>query len=127
MTATGDNRPIVCVDLNGVLDMYAGWKDAAHWDPPRPGAREFLDQLRMRGFRVVVFTTRYAPDVWAWLEAHDLAGVVDEVTDRKLPAHAFVDDRAVRFTGSFTETLREVTEFSAHWEPRSTCGADPHG
>ena len=32
-------RPIVCVDLNGVLDAYTGWKNADHWDPPRPGAR----------------------------------------------------------------------------------------
>lgn len=28
-----DDRPIVCVDLNGVLDAYTGWKHEEHWRP----------------------------------------------------------------------------------------------
>jgi hypothetical protein len=76
-----DSRPIVCVDVNGALDMYTGWKDASHWDPPRDGAGDFLAQLSARGFRVVVFTTRYADDVWAWLRKHGLDACVAEVTD----------------------------------------------
>lgn len=43
-------RAIVCVDLNGVLDSYTGWKHAGHWDPPRPGAGAFLRSLTERGF-----------------------------------------------------------------------------
>jgi hypothetical protein len=102
--------------MNGVLDMYTGWKHADHWDPPREGAANFLRQLSAGGFRVVVFTTRYADDVWQWLGGHGLSDYVDEVTDRKPPAHVFVDDRAVRFSGSFEDTLREIAEFTAHWE-----------
>jgi phosphoserine phosphatase len=41
-----------------VLDAYTGWKGAAHFDPPRPGARAFLEALHTRGLRVVIFTTR---------------------------------------------------------------------
>jgi len=108
--------PIVCVDLNGVLDAYAGWQGAEHFDAPRPGARAFLLGLRERGYRIVVFTTRYAPDVDAWLAAHALADLVDEVTDRKPPAHVFVDDRAICFRGDFGSTLREIDAFAAHWE-----------
>lgn len=111
-----DNRPIVCVDLNGVLDRYTGWKDADHWDEPREGAAEFLRRLRADGYRVVVFTTRYADHVREWLAVHGLAEHVDEVTDRKPPAHVFVDDRAVRFTGDFAATLEEIGRFTAHWE-----------
>ena len=73
---------IVCVDYNGVLDAYQGWKGADHFDEPRPGARQFLEELGRRGYAVVVFTTRYAPDVWEWLRAHDLQGLVVDVTDR---------------------------------------------
>jgi hypothetical protein len=111
-----ETRPVVCVDMNGVLDMYTGWKHADYWDPPRPGAAEFLQRLRGSGFRVVVFTTRYADHVWQWLHTHGLAAYVDAVTDRKPPAYVFVDDRAVRFTGSFADTLREIADFTAHWE-----------
>jgi hypothetical protein len=108
--------PIVCVDLNGVLDAYAGWQGSDHFDPPRPGARLFLEALRNRGYRVVIFTTRHEPDVRVWLDTYSLGDLVDEVTDRKPAAHVFVDDRAVCFRGDFDATLRDIDAFSAHWE-----------
>jgi hypothetical protein len=111
-----DPRPVVCVDLNGVLDRYTGWQDEKHWDPPRAGADEFLRRLHERGFRVVVFTTRWADDARAWLGEHGLDRWVSEVTDRKPAAHVFVDDRAVCFRGDFAATLEEVARFRAHWE-----------
>jgi hypothetical protein len=107
--------PIVCVDLNGVLDRYRGWKDPAHWDPPRRGAAGFLARLASE-FQVIVFTTRYAPDARRWLRRHDLLRHVTAVTDRKPAAHVFVDDRAVCFTGSFRAALASVRSFKAHWE-----------
>jgi hypothetical protein len=110
-------RPIACVDLNGVLDAYTGWKGADHFDPPRAGAREFLQALQRRGYRVVIFTTRYAPDVWRWARTYGLDAAIDEVTDRKPAAHVFVDDRAVCFRGDFHATLRDIDGFAAHWEP----------
>jgi hypothetical protein len=111
-----DSRPIVCVDLNGVLDRYTGWQHEKHWDPPRPGADDFLRQLDERGYRVVVFTTRWSDDARAWLAAHGLDRWVSEVTDRKPAAHVFVDDRAVCFRGDFAATLAEIAGFRAHWE-----------
>lgn len=116
MNASGE-RPIVCVDLNGVLDTYTGWHGADHFDPPREGARAFLEELRTRGLRIVVFTTRYSDDVRRWLREYDLQDLVDDVTDRKPAAHVFVDDRAVCFRGDFAATLREIDRFAAHWEP----------
>jgi hypothetical protein len=109
-------KRIACIDLNGVLDSYTGWQGPAHFDPPREGAREFLEVLRARGFRIVVFTTRYDEDVWRWLKAYGLETLVSDVTDRKPAAYVFVDDRAVCFRGDFHTTLREIEEFSAHWE-----------
>ena len=100
MTEQLTAAPIVCVDLNGVLDQYRGWKDPTHWDAPRRGAARFLARLASAGFRVVVFTTRYPPDARRWLRRHGLHRHVVEVTDRKPAAHVFVDDRAVCFRGS---------------------------
>ena len=114
--SAADARPIVCVDLNGVLDAYAGWQGPEHWDAPRPGAEAFLRALSERGFRVVVFTTRWGDDARGWLERHGLARWVAEVTDRKPAAHVFVDDRAVCFRGDFAATLAEIEGFRAHWE-----------
>ena len=112
----GDSRLIACVDLNGVLDVYTGWKSPDHFDRPRAGAAGFLVALRLRGYRVVVFTTRHPDGVWAWLRSNHMAHLVDSVTDRKPPAHVFVDDRAVCFRGDFSSTLRDIDRFRAHWE-----------
>lgn len=109
-------RPLVCVDLNGVLDAYTGWKNPAHWDPPRGGAREFLQGLRDHGFDVVIFTTRHPAGVRRWLREHGLNTLVSAVTRRKPPAHVFIDDRAVCFRGDFNDALRQVVGFKAHWE-----------
>src|SRR5205085_3869517 len=103
LVADGAPR-IACVDFNGVLDAYTGWRGAEHFDPPRRGAREFLAALRGRGFRVVIFTTRFDRDVWHWARSHALDQLIDDVTDRKPAAHVFVDDRAVCFRGDFDAT-----------------------
>jgi FMN phosphatase YigB (HAD superfamily) len=114
--ASAAEARIACVDFNGVLDAYTGWRGADHFDPPRAGARSFLEALVSRGFRIVVFTTRWPDDVWRWLREHGLEHLVERVTDRKPAAHVFVDDRAVCFRGDFDETLREIDSFVAHWE-----------
>jgi hypothetical protein len=119
MPFPADERPIVCVDFNGVLDTYTGWRGADHFDPPWPGAREFLDALCRRGYRIVIFTARHQDDVWAWMRRYRLDGFVDEVTNRKPPAHVFVDDRAVCFRGDYHATLADIDAFAAHWEGAS--------
>ena len=38
------------------------------------------------------------------------------VTDKKPPAFAYIDDRAICFEGDFLRTLDKLGEFKAHWE-----------
>lgn len=104
----------VCIDLNGVLDQYTGWKGEGHMDPPRPGAERFLSELS-RDYKVVIFTTQPAERVWKWMREYGLDQYVSDVTDRKPPALVYVDDRAVTFRGDFEETLREIRTFRPHW------------
>jgi hypothetical protein len=111
-----DQRPLICVDLDGVLNAFDGWRGADYFHPPRPGAKDFLRALNAHGYRVVVFTVRWAPHVEEWLDQHGLAEYVAEVTDRKPPAHVYVDDRAVCFTGDFEQALERIAAFKAHWE-----------
>ena len=114
--APAPRHPVVCVDLNGVLDAYRGWQGEHHWDPPAPGARDFLATLRARGCRIVLFTTRYYRDAWRWLETYGLADFIDEVTDRKPPGDVFLDDHAVPFGGDYEQALRQVERFTPHWQ-----------
>ena len=110
------DQPVVCVDLDGVLNDYDGWQGADYFHPPRPGAREFLAALNRRGYTVVVLTVRWAPHVWEWLRRWELDGLVADVTDRKPAAHVYVDDRAVCFQGDFEDALERIARFRAHWE-----------
>ena len=107
---------VICIDLDGVLNDFDEWRGADYFHPPRPGAREFLQQLHQRGYQVVIFTVRWKPHVEQWLMDHQLAEFVSDVTDKKLPAHVYVDDRALCFRGDFSEVLAQIQSFRAHWE-----------
>ncbi|GAQ52093.1 hypothetical protein [Streptomyces acidiscabies] len=100
----------IAVDFDGVIHAYSrGWQDGTIYDPPMPGALDGLRAL-MEQDAVFIFTTRPAIDVAMWLENHGFSTRFDFdgtfwndrgvllVTNRKLAATAYLDDRAVRFT-----------------------------
>jgi hypothetical protein len=113
-----DNRPVVCVDLDGVLNVFDEWRGPEYFHPPRDGAREFLEGLQAAGYRVVVFTVRWHEWVREWLVRHGLGELVDDVTDRKPPAHAYLDDRAVCFEGDFGHALEKIVAFRPFWSAK---------
>ncbi|MDX3019889.1 hypothetical protein [Streptomyces acidiscabies] len=99
----------IAVDFDGVIHTYSrGWQDGTIYDPPMPGALDGLRAL-MEQDAVFIFTTRPAIDVAMWLENHGFSTRFDFdgtfwndrgvllVTNRKLAATAYLDDRAVRF------------------------------
>lgn len=115
------DRPTVAVDLDGVLNRYDGWRGEDHFAEPLPGAQDFLARLYTK-YRIVVLTTRDPFATRDWLMQHDLSPFVAYVSDRKVPAVVYLDDRAVRFTGDYEEalaTLMPVTEgpITPWWKP----------
>jgi hypothetical protein len=102
----------VAVDFDGVIHAYSkGWQDGTIYDGPVPGAIDGLRKL-METFAVFVHTTRPPRQVGDWLRGYvpvlvehpgvrrefwDQLGAV-YITNRKLPAVAYIDDRAIRFT-----------------------------
>ena len=115
--AEGDQRPVVCVDLDGVLNTFDTWHSPEYFHPVRPGAADFLRRLNEEGYRVVVFTVRWYEWVERWLEENGIRQYVDEVTNRKCPAQVYLDDRAVCFRGDFEQAYRQIVEFKPFWEP----------
>lgn len=55
-----EKRKSVCVDLDGVIAHYEGWKGVKTIGDPIPGAREFLQRL-IQNYNVVIHTTRANP------------------------------------------------------------------
>jgi hypothetical protein len=105
-------KPRVCLDLDGVLARYDGWKGVDRIGPPLPGALEFAWKLAEIA-DIVVFTSRCSPEGGAdendpnmspgrmkirvidWLEKHKFPFTDVYIGRGKPRASAFIDDRAV--------------------------------
>ena len=108
-------RPKVCIDFDGVLNTYTGWKGENELYKPRIGTEEFLQTLHNE-YTVTIFTTRNKEKIQDWLEKHCLDIYVDRITNIKEPALAYIDDRAICFNGDYEKTMNELRNFRAHWE-----------
>jgi hypothetical protein len=105
----------VCLDFDGVIHSYrSGWQgESTIADPPIHGVDQAIAALRRR-YRVVVFSTRNATRegrdaVAAWLKRHQIE--VDEICEHKPPAHVYIDDRAIPFSGDWEQTIIAINEF----------------
>jgi hypothetical protein len=100
------------VDFDNTLNIQGPWRGFYEHFPPRPGAREFLEALVKRGYKVIIFTARPdIPETWQWLIDHDMAQFCETVTNVKKPGVNYIDDRAIRFRGNYDETLQELDDF----------------
>lgn len=99
----------IAVDFDGVVHAYSkGWHDGTIYDGPVPGALEGLRFL-MEQDAIFIFTTRDISQVASWLLERGFSVRVGHdgpfwnergrllVTNQKLAANAYLDDRAVRF------------------------------
>ena len=55
--------PIFCVDLDGTIAQFDGWKGHKHIGDPFSGAAEFVRRLSSLG-KVVLFTVRMSKKAW---------------------------------------------------------------
>lgn len=104
----------VAVDFDGVIHSYEkGWQDGTIYGDFMPGAVVALSRL-MHSYAVFVHTTRNARQVARWIEDRSGHGIECTtrvprsgfwnnqgyllITNRKLPALAYIDDRGIRFS-----------------------------
>lgn len=104
-----EHQPTVCLDLDGVLAHYDGWKDGYHIGEPNPQAVKLAHMLRDADVKVIVFTcrtnqafegydyVRVEQNIRDWLDNHGLHFVHLHTGGGKPFASAYIDDRAVHF------------------------------
>ena len=109
-------KKTVVFDFDGVIHSYtSGWKgESVVLDPPVPGIKEAIDNIRKEGYEVVVVSTRCSSEVGmravnTYLNKHDI--FVDRVLKEKPPAIVYIDDRAICFDGSASELLGKIKSF----------------
>jgi len=115
-TVGGNPAPrTVCLDFDGVLADYHGWKDEDTLDPPYPGAKEFVERVLAAGYAVVVHTTRDPDRIWNWLGENCFPVFNVDVARRKPKALVYIDDRAFRFTGDWDAAFEAIRQ-PPHWQ-----------
>jgi hypothetical protein len=105
-----DAKGVVCVDFDGTLVPWGPLMNPE--SQPLPGAVEAVQKMKNAGWRILIYTSRLSP---SWHSAsgekyeEQLQYVVDTlnrlgipfdgITAEKVPAEAYIDDRAIEFTG----------------------------
>lgn len=118
-------KKTVCLDFDGVCNLYTRWKGEDELFEPQPHLGDFISILISRdGYRVAIFSTRPPEKLkawflkhfpWAWLINSIDSGLIFFPTT-KPPAICYVDDRAIRFDGDFDKILPQIYNFKAYWE-----------
>jgi hypothetical protein len=101
------------IDFDGVIHRYVTPFEDPSIIPDRPvcGAFKLLWELKCAGWTIVIVSSRARQRrgrraIREWIKKYggpEYLLWIDKITDRKVPAMFYLDDRAVRFDGKFYE------------------------
>lgn len=110
------------VDFDGVIHACTkGFYNGTIYDAPVNGSFDALQKLSEQ-FVIIIYSAKAKPDrplvngktgtelIWEWLKAHGMDQFVKEVTSEKPRAIFYIDDKAVRFSGSWSDTFKALEE-----------------
>jgi len=135
------NRDVtLALDFDGVIHKYSqGWHDGSIYDDSVPGAIEFIAEMMWKHqWSIFIMSTRDPQQIKEWFEQKIFkpgqeslfsVTVIDEsvqkwtnkcnlgITNRKLQATVYVDDRGLTFDGNFDDLHRKIQLFRT-WSNR---------
>ena len=103
-------KPTILIDLDGVLNEYKGDYDENFIPDVKQGAEDFLKKL-VSDYKLYLFTTRNIQSAKKWLADNNIEQYFEDVTNTKIPSYLIIDDRGLRFDGSFEKVLDEIKNF----------------
>ena len=112
LSAQAQNKKPIMIDLDGVLDNYTRYSDEI--PEIRIGAKDFVKTLS-KDYELVLFTTRNSKQALVWLQKNKIDKYFSNVTNVKIPAYIYLDDRAIKFNGDYNKTLDEINNFKTYW------------
>ncbi|MGI4942842.1 MAG: hypothetical protein ACRYHQ_20145 [Janthinobacterium lividum] len=120
-----DFTPTICIDFDGVIHSYErGWQHGVIYGTVVPGFFEWVERVRDQ-FKLVIYSSRSKTDegvvamsLWfheqrnVWIKAGDQRDPVNpleiEFAHEKPAAWLTIDDRAIRFTGDWSDPALTV-------------------
>ena len=114
---------VIAIDLDGTLAKYEGWQGEEIIGSPIAGAVDFTHSLRVMGWTIIIFTTRYSTEIVRnWLVSHRFAwDLINEnayqlQTSGKIIADVYLDDRALNFGGEYDRRLLlKINKFKPYY------------
>jgi predicted secreted acid phosphatase len=120
----------ISLDFDGVIHQYSeGWKDGSCYDNPMAGAFDFIKKQMQSGNKVFILSTRTPKQIVKWLKKQKAPfkfrkvrkkernfwnelNVVG-VTNRKLAAHIYIDDRGFLFqNNNWNEAAEKIAQLT---------------
>jgi len=110
------HKKTIMIDLDGVLNNYVEY-DANLIPEIKKGAFEFIKKLyKTNNYELILYTTRNIKMSYEWLIKNNLDKYFSNITNIKEPAHIYIDDRAINFSGDYNKTFKEINNFKVYWE-----------
>ena len=104
-------KKTICVDFDGGRNKNKGYEEG-NLGEPLSGSQDFIKELR-RKYKVVILTSRPKEQVINWLSNNGFPSM--NVTNRKVPAVAYIDDRAIQFNGNYKKVISRLKNFKPYW------------
>ncbi len=110
-----NSKKKILIDLDGVLNEYGKEPFDENYIPKiKQGAKEFLEELSKFG-ELYLFTSRNHLLCTKWLIDNNLDIYFKDITNIKIPALLYIDDRSICFDGSYKNTLENIRQFNVYW------------
>ena len=109
------DKKIILIDLDGVLNSYNGVFDKNFIPEPKQDVVFFLEKLS-KFAELYLFTSRKKSHAKKWLKMNNLNKYFKGITNKKISAYLYIDDRAICFKGNYNELLNEIYNFNVYWK-----------
>lgn len=108
---TLDKKRTLAIDFDGVIHKYSlGFQGRTNaYDGPMEGAVEGLKILYNDGYILKIMSSRPKEVIYDWLEEYGITDLITEVTNDKIAAAMYIDDRGYYFR-DWETTVNEIHE-----------------